>query len=127
VSGFTVLGLALVALALSLRKRWRRFSSGTVARWRLVHGAVAVAALVVLTIHTELRLGANANLALMVSFLGTALTGAVAAVVVGTLKPTKARSLAIRSFFVGAHIVLFWALPALVALHVATVYYFSAR
>ena len=127
VSGFTLLGLAIVALVLSARKRVKLFTAGPLVLWRLVHAVVALASLVVLIAHTELRFGANVNLALMVSFLGTALTGALTGVVVAMVDPTRSRSLAVRSFVVGAHIVLFWALPALVALHIAAAYYFSGR
>jgi len=127
ISGFTLVGLAIVGLVLSLRKRWRWFSAGPVSTWRLVHGAVGVATLAVLVVHTQLRLGVNLNLALMVSFLGTAVTGAMAGVVVALAGISKPRSRAIRAFFIGIHIVLFSALPALVVLHVVAIYYFSGR
>ena len=81
----------------------------------------------VLLVHTELRFGVNLNLALMISFLGTAVTGAVAGMVVGFAGITKPLSRMIRAVSVGVHIVLFSALPALVALHVLVVYYFSGR
>jgi nitrite reductase (NADH) large subunit len=127
ISGFTLVGLAVVGLLASLRKRWKSFTAGTVSAWRLVHAAVGVATLAVLLVHTELRLGVNLNFALMVSFLGTAVTGAMAGIVVAFAGISKPRSRAIRYFFIGMHIVLFSALPALVVLHVVAIYYFSGR
>lgn len=127
VSGATLLGLAVIGLMLSLRKRWKFFGAGTVTMWRLVHAAVGVAMLAVLVVHTELRLGVNVNLALMVSVLGTAITGALTGPIVALVKPSTPRSRAIRFFFIGAHIVFFSALPLLVALHVFVVYYFGGR
>jgi NAD(P)H-dependent nitrite reductase large subunit len=126
-SGFVLLALATATLLLSLRKRSKLVGAAPVVVWRVVHAVVALAALALLALHTELRPGVNVNLALMVSFLGTAATGALAGAIVAMVKPTKARSIAVRSFVVGAHVVLFWALPVLVVLHVAAVYYFAGR
>jgi nitrite reductase (NADH) large subunit len=127
ISGFTLVGLAIAGLVLSLRKRWKSFAAGPLSTWRLVHGAVGVATLAVLVVHTELRFGVNLNFALMVSFLGTAVTGAIAGGVVALAGISKPTSRAIRYFFIGMHIVLFSALPALVVLHVVAIYYFAGR
>jgi nitrite reductase (NADH) large subunit len=127
ISGFTLLGLSIAGLALSLRKRWKFFGAGTVTMWRLVHAVLGVAMLGVVVVHTELRLGINMNLALMVSFLGTAITGAIAGPVVALVRPSKPRARAVRYFFIGTHIVLFSALPVLVAFHVFVAYYFGGR
>jgi nitrite reductase (NADH) large subunit len=127
VSGATLLGLAVAGLMLSLRRRWKFFGVGTVTMWRLAHAAIGVAMLAVLVVHTELRHGVNVNLALMVSFLGTAITGALTGPIVALVRPSTPRSRAIRFFFIGTHIVLFSALPVLIALHVFVVYYFGGR
>ena len=124
-SGFTLVGLAVAALLLSLRKRWTVFDVGTVTMWRLVHASLGAAMLAVLIAHTELRFGINLNLALMVTTLGTAVTGAMAGAVVALASPSRARSRAVRYFLIGTHIVLFSALPVLVVLHVAAIYYFA--
>ena len=63
----------------------------------------------------------------MVTTLGTAVTGAMAGAVVALASPSKARSRAVRYFFIGTHIMLFSALPVLVALHVVAIYYFAGR
>src|SRR5262249_33394061 len=57
VSGFTLLVLSLFALALSLRKRWKRFSFGDFALWRLAHTVVGTVTLGAVAAHTGLRLG----------------------------------------------------------------------
>ena len=67
-----MLGLALVGMGLSLRKRWPRFSFGTFKAWRTLHTALGVATLVVAGIHTGFRMGANLNFVLMSSFVGLA-------------------------------------------------------
>jgi nitrite reductase (NADH) large subunit len=127
VSGATLLGLAVAGLMLSLRKRWKFFGVGTVTMWRFAHAAIGVAMLAVLVVHTELRHGVNVNLALLVSFLGTAITGAFTGPIVALVKPSTPRARAIRFFFIGTHIVFFSALPVLIALHVFVVSYFGGR
>ncbi len=124
-SGFTLVGLGIAALMLSLRKRWTVFGFGTVTMWRLVHASLGAAMLAVLIAHTELRFGINLNRALMVTTLGTAVTGAMAGAVVALASPSKARSRAVRYFLIGTHIMLFSALPVLVVLHVVAIYYFA--
>jgi len=124
-SGFTVLGLSVVGLLMSLRKRLKWFRLGEFNYWRVVHIALGVTVLAVLLLHTGLQLGTNLNLALMLVFLGIALTGSMAAAVVALeprLDPLLAKRA--RSFINYVHLFVFWPLPALLSFHIVSFYYF---
>ncbi len=125
ISGFSLLGLTLVVLVLSLRKRIKGFSWGDFAVWRLVHAAVGGAVIAAMVVHTGLRLGHNLNAYLMLSFLGLLLVGTGAAGVIAMehrLGATLARRL--RSTSVWLHILLFWPVPVLLGFHVLKTYFF---
>jgi nitrite reductase (NADH) large subunit len=125
VSGFTLLALTLVALTLSLRKRWSRLRLGAFDGWRALHAALGIALAAALVVHTGGRLGSELNAGLVVSFSGLLLVGAMAAGVVGKehrLAPLHARRL--RSALTWAHILLFWPVPVLLGFHVFKTYYY---
>ena len=120
-SGYAMVALSLAGLVLSLRKRWRRFSWGTVPGHRVAHGALGAAAVVCLWAHTGLRLGERLNRLLMLDVLALALLGGVAALG-RSAEPGAAparRLLADR-----AHLAVLVPLPILVALHLLGAYYF---
>jgi nitrite reductase (NADH) large subunit len=124
-SGFTLLGLALASLLLSLRKRIKRFTFGEFGHWRAAHAALGALTLVVLVSHTGFRLGHNFNFVLMSNFLALALVGALAgavAVLERRLEPASAKRL--RAFWTGTHIAMAWPLPVLILFHVLMAYYF---
>lgn len=124
-SGYTLLGLAVLSLVLSVRKRWRRFHWGGFSGWRLVHAALGAATLAILVAHTGFRLGANLNQALILNFLALAALGAGAGMITAAearLSPAAGRRL--RQLSVWAHLLLAWPLPVLLAFHVLAVYYF---
>jgi len=125
VSGFTLLGLVAASLLFSLRKRVRRFSVGEFAWWRLSHIVLTVSALGALAVHTGFRLGSNLNLALMVTFVGLALVGAVLGAGIALehrLRPALARRL--RAAGLWGHLLVAWPLPALLGVHILKTYYF---
>jgi nitrite reductase (NADH) large subunit len=125
VSGFTLLGLSVVAAVLSLRKRWRRFSFGGFDGWRALHVALGIAVVAGLLVHTGGRLGSQLNALLATGYTGLLAAGALAAVVIGRehrLQPAHARRL--RSAFLWTHILLFWPIPVLLGFHVFKTYYF---
>lgn len=125
ISGFTLLGVTLVALLLSLRKRIKKFTFADFGHWRAVHALLGTLLLAVLVLHTGLRMGDKLNFLLMFCFLSLALLGAVVGVV-ATLERSGA-SVALgrwRRYSGWAHIALFWPLPVLLALHVLSSYYF---
>jgi nitrite reductase (NADH) large subunit len=124
-TGFTLAGLALASLLLSLRKRVKRFTFGEFGHWRAIHATLGVLSLIALVSHTGFRLGQNLNFVLTTNFLALALVGALAGGVTAMerrLSAAGARRL--RAFWTGAHIAMAWPLPALVLFHVLTAYYF---
>jgi nitrite reductase (NADH) large subunit len=125
VSGFTLVGLTLISLVLSLRKRIKRFTFGEFGHWRAVHAVLGTISLVALVTHTGFRLGNNFNFVLMLNFVALALVGALAGAVTAVerrLSPGAAKRL--RAFWTGTHIAMAWPLPVLVGLHVVIAYYF---
>jgi nitrite reductase (NADH) large subunit len=124
-TGFTLLGLALISLLLSLRKRIKRFTWGEFGHWRAVHAALGTVTLVVLVSHTGFRLGHNFNFVLMTNFLALALVGALTGGVTALERRLSGRAAKrLRSFWTGAHVAMAWPLPALVFVHVLMAYYF---
>jgi len=125
ISGFTLVGLALLSLLLSLRKRFRRFTVGEVGHWRALHAVLGVLTLVALVSHTGFRMGENLNFILMTNFLLLALLGACAGAVNGleTRLPGRAAR-QLRSLWTWGHISLTWPLPVLVTVHALVAYLF---
>lgn len=126
ITGFTLVGLTLFGLGLSLRKRVKGFSIGKYASWRVAHAAFGVLALVALVCHTGLRLGNNLNFALMLAFLMSAFTGAGAGVLASLAQasPGEAALQRYASSTRSLHDMTFWALPVLIGFHLLKVYYF---
>jgi nitrite reductase (NADH) large subunit len=125
VTGFSLLGLALISLLLSLRKRVKKFAWGKFGHWRAVHALLGTVTLMALVTHTGFRLGHNLNFVLMANFLALALVGALAGLVTALERRLGARAAKrLRTFWTGAHIAMAWPLPVLVAVHILTAYYF---
>jgi nitrite reductase (NADH) large subunit len=124
VSGFSVLGLSVLILLLSLRKRIRRFTLGDFPVWRVVHAVLGALTLAGLAVHTGGRLGANLNFLLIASFLGVVALGSVAGGVIALEHRIGAGAARLRRAWTWSHILLFWPIPVLLALHVFKTYYF---
>lgn len=123
-SGYTVLGLSLATLALSLRKRMPRLKWGDFAVWRVAHAVLALLVPGALAVHTGGRLGANLNLLLMLAFVGVIGLGAVAGGVVALEHRLGAGAARLRRAWTWAHLLVFWPVPALLGMHVLKSYYF---
>jgi nitrite reductase (NADH) large subunit len=125
ITGFTTVGLTLVGLLFSARKRIRKFTAGHVGIWKAIHAILGAATLVALVSHTGFRLGANLNRVLMLNFLALAAVGALAGAVTALEHrvggPMGRR---LRAAWSAAHIALAWPLPILLIVHVVTAYYF---
>lgn len=115
VTGFALLGCALLAAGFSFRKRWTRVRWGDLGWWRLGHGLAGVLALIALAAHTGLRVGSGFNRILMISFLAASVFGAGAAAGMGH------RSARLTFWL---HLLAVWILPALIAIHIVASYYF---
>ncbi|MET1254053.1 FAD-dependent oxidoreductase [Aliikangiella maris] len=125
VSGYTLLGLCLIATALALRKRLKNFNFGHVDTWRYVHSVVGVIALLILMIHTGVRMGENLNFTLMTVFLGATMTGALVGVFMSKNHHWSDHKLRQhRYWWSRVHYTLLWALLPLLIFHIISVYYF---
>ena len=122
VSGYATVLLALAGLALSLRKRWKRFSYSDVATLRVVHGALGALALAALACHTGLAAGERLNRLLALDFIAASALGGAAAGAAVLGDPVRAQLR--RLVATRAHLLLLIPLPILLALHVLGAYYF---
>lgn len=126
ISGFSILGLFAIGLAVSLRKRVKPFAKfGRYDLWRLTHLLLGVLAIAALIAHTGMRTGHGLNFMLMLSFSIMILLGSVAALVmsfehrIGGAVATRLRR---QSSLI--HIILFWPVPLLLGWHVLKTYWF---
>jgi nitrite reductase (NADH) large subunit len=125
VSGYTLLFLSLLAGGLGIRKRWKKLNFGHLDDWRYVHSIIGVVALVVLMIHTGMRLGHNLNLVLMIIFLAATLTGSLVGVFMARNHHwTDLKLRRHRAWWSRVHYTLLWMLPALLTYHILAVYFF---
>lgn len=124
VSGFTVLGLTLLLLVMSLRKRIRRFTWIDFPLWRVAHVVLGTLTLVGLTVHTGGRLGSNLNFMLMASFLIAIMVGAAAGGVIALEHRMGSGTVRLRRRWVWTHILIAWPIPVLLGFHVLKSYYF---
>ncbi|MEM9586147.1 MAG: FAD-dependent oxidoreductase [Planctomycetota bacterium] len=129
ITGFTTVGLTVVGMVFSLRKRTKWFQFGTYGWWRAAHGTLGVAVLAAVAIHTGLRLGENLNFVLGVVFLLTIALGAIAGVLSGIEnRVTGGTALWVRRMrplLSRWHLWAVWPLPALIVFHVISFYWFS--
>lgn len=126
-SGYVLLAICIVAAALSLRKRIKALSFGGFTGWRLVHLGIGAVGLAALFAHTGFRLGANFNGWLMATFLTLALAGAATGGMVALehrLFGSADAAARARSLAFWVHLLAFWPLPLLLAVHIATVYFY---
>jgi len=130
VTGFTLLGLSVVGLLMSMRKRIKlpKISMekfGKYGYWRLFHTVLGVSCVALLFAHTGLHLGENLNHLLMLNFLAVISIGALAGGAVSlahTISPSLSTN--VKKFFTWSHILITWPLPVLLGIHILTVYYF---
>ncbi|HBC58158.1 MAG TPA: hypothetical protein DCZ03_13430 [Gammaproteobacteria bacterium] len=125
VTGFSLLGLALIGMLMSLRKRLDWSWMGKFTNWRLAHIVLGTLCATILILHTGLDMGENLNQLLLINFLLVLAIGATA----GSLssigqKFLPGNSTAARRLVNWVHIVSTWPLPALLFSHVLSVYYF---
>ena len=125
ISGFTLLGLVVIGLVVSLRKRVPKVTWGGFDYWRLVHIVLGVLALLVLVGHTSLALGHNLNQWLMLDFLAAAALGGLATLVIAWQhRMARSPGKRLRDILYWSHVVILWPLPVLLSFHILSVYYF---
>lgn len=126
ISGFSILGLFVLGLLVSLRKRFKPMAKvGTFDAWRLLHLLTGSLVVVALLAHTGLRLGHGLNFMLMLSFSLLLLLGALNSTT-QALQHQLDRSLVqrLRRHSLWWHIVLFWPVPVLLAFHILKSYWY---
>lgn len=125
VTGFSILGLAVVGMALSLRKRFKLKKLGDFAYWRLAHVILGALCITTLVAHTGLHLGQQLNQWLMLNFLSVIIVGSLAGGAVALSHHLSANAAQrTRRFFTWAHIIVVWPLPILLTAHIISVYFF---
>jgi nitrite reductase (NADH) large subunit len=124
VSGYSLVGLSLLGLLLSARKRINRIKFGEFAWWRVAHVLFGAATLAILVAHSGFSLGNNLNFMLMLSFLKLSLMGALAGAVTAMEQRPTRLTRHLRAWTSTTHILLLWPLPALLGYHILSVYYF---
>ena len=129
VSGFSLLGLTLIGLLFSLRKRFDWFKLGSYGFWRAAHGVLRTLVVFGLIAHTGLRLGSNLNFLLGLTFLSAAFVGGLAGIV-SSLESRTTGSLSMltrlwRPRLTQLHLWVTWPLPVLIILHILSFYWFS--
>ncbi len=128
VTGYTLLAISTLAAILSLRKRisWLR-KLGDFSGWRIFHFTIGILGIVALLAHTGFRLGANLNMWLMLTFIGVIVAGGLAGLVTAIehrLFNTPNPAARARTLSFWFHLIAFWPLPLLLAVHILTVYYY---
>ncbi len=125
VTGFSLLGLTLIGLLMSLRKRVGWAWMGKFSHWRTVHTVLGMSCVALLIFHTGFHLGTNLNQLLMINFLAVIVLGAGAGAVVAlSHKLSASSSMMVRKTWTWLHILVTWPLPALLATHILSVYFF---
>jgi len=125
VSGYVLLGLCVLTLLLSLRKRWKRFTFSDLPIFRMIHGLIGMLTVAALILHTGLRMGSHMMLVLSIDFLAVALMGAMAGAITALSAgwpPVTMRDHRLRWYRV--HLMVCWPLPILILLHILQVYYY---
>ena len=126
-SGYLLLGLGVsgLGIAVVIKKRLVARIAGSHG-WRLFHIVLGIACVLVLFAHTGFRFGANMNTALMGFFVAALLSGALAGAAIGGAP--RLRKMGVRKtgrhnrVLIGLHAIAICPLPALLIVHVLTVY-----
>jgi nitrite reductase (NADH) large subunit len=126
ISGFSILGLFVVGLAVSLRKRTPVLNRlGRFDAWRVAHVALGVLVVIALVAHTGLRMGHGLNFMLITSFSVMLLVGAITTTVIAMEhKLDTGTAQRIRRQATWLHILLFWPVPALLGWHIFKTYWY---
>lgn len=123
ITGYTVLALAAGLAAIGIRKRVKATPYDA---WKLVHVALGLSVLFALVAHSGGRFGAGLTFGLTTSFVGTALTGALLAMVFAkSHKLDAGTQTQARKALHWLHVLFLWPLPVLLGFHIATFYLWS--
>ncbi len=125
VTGYSILGMTLFGLLISLAKRWKKFSFFQFSVWRYLHVLIGVFIVIALFSHTGFRLGNNLNGMLMVLFSGLILVGGIYGLFMSLQHKLDGVFVnRVRGYLNWTHLLLFWPVPVLLSFHVLKTYYF---
>jgi nitrite reductase (NADH) large subunit len=126
ITGYLILGIAVLVAGLSLRKRVKKLHSvGKFEVWRVIHVVISIGLIAMMIAHTGLRMGDGMNFWLTSSFAVMVLAGVILTIVIGMehhLKPMRARVLRRKANWL--HLMAIWPLPVLLAFHIIKIYYY---
>lgn len=125
ITGYSLIGMSVLVLLLSLRKRIKAFNVGKFATWRFLHVLIGSFVLLTVFLHTGFHMGDNLNFWLMFFFSSLMAVGAIASAAIANehLLPRQL-SKSLRKFSIWSHILLFWPIPALLTFHIIKSYYY---
>lgn len=125
ISGYSLLGLSVIVLIMSLRKRLKKFNLLSYPVWRLIHVIAGVVTVVALAVHSGYSFGSGVNFLLALTFVSVLAAGGLCSVMVAIEHKLDAvLSRKIKNKLIWLHILTFWPLPALLTVHVVKSYYF---
>lgn len=125
ISGFTILGLFLLGLLVSPRKRVKKYQQlGNFDTWRFSHIILGVLVIIGLIAHTGMRFGNGLNFFLMLTFTITIVLGAAATAIISQEHRIGSNATLLRRRAVLWHILFFWPVPVVLGLHILKSYYF---
>lgn len=125
ISGFTLLGLSLLAMSVSIFKRYIQKLKKVFSPMRFVHVIIGVLAVVALLLHTGNLKGEGLNQWLLIDFIAVLVIGGLMAFWMGVEHKSSASvGGKMRRLFGWGHLAAVWALPVLLGFHIFTVYYF---
>ena len=123
VSGFSILGLVILGMILSIPKRTKFLRFIKFDYIRAFHILIGLVSLTILVFHTGMHLGANLNFLLMFDFLLVLIIGSMAGKLV-VLENENQSYFRLREAFKVMHWSLSWPLPILIGLHIFSIYYY---
>lgn len=125
ITGYSILGMGLLGLLMSLPRRWAWVQSIDFDWWRLMHVGLGVAALMLLFLHTGFAMGGLHTTVLMSCFLGLFILGSAAGMVIALQeKISSARTYRYKKWFKRLHIGMSLILPIFLGAHIVSTYWF---
>lgn len=125
VTGFTLLGLSLLAMGLSIFKRYIAKLKSLFSPMRFAHTLIGLLAVAVLLLHTGNLSGEGLNQWLLIDFLAVLIIGGLMSLWLGMEhKTVTSVASKFRTLFGWGHLLAVWALPVLLTFHIISVYYF---
>jgi nitrite reductase (NADH) large subunit len=124
-TGFTMLGLVILSMLVSARKRIQQFQWRSFDFWRWFHIGLTGLVSLILVAHTGLDTGSNLNQWLLLNFLAVLFLGGIAAssAALESALP-RMRWKTWKRRLTRLHLIMVWPLPALLAYHILSVYFF---